>query len=115
VEVGGVSVPNPVPILNGAELEQFFDDVVCGTADVVLAGHDHNRQWLDENDALCGAEMIVSGAGSSVREIRDRGNAVHYADGSVEGFMYVVIEGDTFRGEFIDKAGNLDFERTLSR
>jgi hypothetical protein len=115
VDTGTVVVANPVPILNGNMVQRFFDEVVCGTVDVYFAGHDHNRQWLDENDALCGAELIVSGAGSKVKALKDRGNDVHYSDGTTEGFMYVLIEGNTFTGQFLDKTGALNFERTITR
>lgn len=114
-ELGGVVLPNPLPIQNGAAMKSFFDEVVCGAVDVYFAGHDHSRQWLDEPEALCGAELIVSGAGAKVTEIQDRGNAAFYEDASEAGFLYVVIEGRTMRGQFYDGEGNLDFERTVTK
>lgn len=115
IEVGGIEIPNPVPLLNGSRVKSYFDEVMCGSVDFYFAGHDHNRQWLAENDRLCGAELIVSGAGSKVKELHDRGNQVHYADGSEIGFFYAAIEGNTFTGQFLDSQGNVDFERTVSR
>lgn len=115
IEVGGVEIPNPVDLLNGASVKRFFDDEVCGTVDMYLAGHDHNRQWLDAGDALCGTELIVSGAGAKLRDFRDRGNPYHWQDDTTEGFLYVVIEGDTFTGQFIDKNGQVNFERSYTR
>ncbi len=115
IEVGGVEIPNPLPILNGGNVEDFFDQVVCGTVDAYFAGHDHNRQWLDEPGELCGAELIVSGAGAKTKDLEDRGNAFHWQTADVEGFFYVTIVGDNFRGQFIDKNGNLEFEREFIR
>jgi len=114
IEVGGVEIPNPLPILNGGNVKTFFDEVVCGTVDVYFCGHDHNRQWLNEPDALCGAELIVSGAGSKTKGL-DGANAVFFQDAAIEGFMYVVVDGNTFRGQFYDKDGNLNFERSVTR
>jgi hypothetical protein len=115
IEVGGIEVPNPVPILNGGNVQRFFEDFVCGTADVVLAGHDHNRQWLDEPDALCGAELIVSGAGAKTKDLEGTGNATQYADADTEGFFYFVIEGDRLYGRVVDRDGTMAFEREIAR
>ena len=116
IEVAGVDVPNPVPILNGAHVKTFFDQHVCGTLDVYFCGHDHNRQWLNAPQALCGTELIVSGAGAKVKDFRDgQGTPAYFQDADTEGFMYVVIEGDTFTGQFIDKFGMLNFERSFTR
>jgi len=115
IQVGDIEIPNPLPILDGANVKAFFDEVVCGTVDVYFAGHDHNRQWLNEPSALCGAELVVSGAGAKLTDLADRGNATHFQDAAQEGFLYVIIDGDTFVGQFYDKLGNRDFERTFRR
>lgn len=114
IEIGGADVANPVPVMDGGSVKSFFDDVVCGTVDAYFAGHDHTRQWLDEPNALCGAEMIVSGAGAKVTAFSDRGNATHFADDQREGFMYVVVDGDSFTGQFIDRDGTVAYERTVT-
>ena len=95
-------------------VKKFFDDNVCGISQVYFAGHDHSRQWLDEPTALCGAELIVSGAGSAYTDLKDRGNKAFYQDATETGFMYVVVDGDTFTGEFYDANGTLDFARTFT-
>jgi hypothetical protein len=112
-ELLGIPISNPLPIQNGDAVKDFFDDHVCGISQVYFAGHDHTRQWLDEPGALCGTQMIVSGAGASTTEIRNRGNKAFYEDASKEGFMYVVVEGDKFTGEFYDADGAMDFSRSF--
>lgn len=114
-EIEGIPIPNPLPIQDGETVKDFFDTHICGLGQVYFAGHDHTRQWLDEPGALCGTQMIVSGAGASTTEIRDRGNKVFYEDASKPGFMYVDIDGDKFTGEFIDGNGNVDFKRSFTR
>jgi hypothetical protein len=115
IEVGGVELPNPLPILNGNQVKSFFDDVVCGNVDLYFAGHDHNLQWLNEPDALCGAELIVSGAGAKTTGFESSGNATHFENDATEGFMYMVVDGGTLTGTFYDKAGAMLFERTITR
>ncbi len=114
-ELAGIPIPNPLPIQNGAAMKDFFDAHVCGIGQVYLTGHDHSRQWLDENERACGMELLVSGAGASVTSLRDRGNRAHYQDASEVGFLHVDIDGDTLRGRFFDGTGALDFERVITR
>jgi tartrate-resistant acid phosphatase type 5 len=108
-------VPNPIPMLNGGNVKAFFDELVCGAGQVYFSGHDHTRQWLDMPDALCGTQMIVSGAGAEVTSLQDRGNQSFYQDASEPGFLYVDVEGDRFTGRFFDADGNLDYERSFAR
>jgi tartrate-resistant acid phosphatase type 5 len=114
-ELAGMTIPNPLPIQNGANMKSFFDTHVCGIGQVYFAGHDHSRQWLDESATLCGTELIVSGAGASYTSLKNRGNKYHYQDASEPGFMYVVVDGDTMTGEFYDANGTMDFSRTITR
>ncbi|NVB81315.1 MAG: hypothetical protein HOV81_23160 [Kofleriaceae bacterium] len=114
-ELGGVTLPNPLPITNGASMKSFFDDNVCGISQVYFSGHDHSRQWINEPSQLCGTEMIVSGAGASTTELKDRDNETYFQDATKVGFLYVTVDGDTFTGEFYDADGNVDYSRTFTR
>jgi tartrate-resistant acid phosphatase type 5 len=96
----------------GLEVEQFVGDHLCGQIDMLLTGHDHNRQWLDP--AVCmGTDVVVSGAGAKRRQILGT-NPVYFASDKL-GFFYVVVEGKTLTGQFIDDLGQIDFERTLRK
>lgn len=46
----------------GDEMEAFFEDHLCGVADVYIAGHDHSLQWPE---SPCDMELLVSGGGAS--------------------------------------------------
>ncbi len=97
-------------------MKEFFDDLVCGNVDVYLSGHDHNHQWMNEPEACGGTELIVTGASSEVKDLDDDDrNQVLYQDDSAEGFLYVVIDGPTFTGRFIDATGAVRFEHTLTK
>lgn len=116
IEIAGVDLPITTWVgldqLNGANVKSFMEDVVCGTVDGVFAGHDHNRQWLDER--LCGAELFVSGAGAKVKDFSNaKRNPSLWQDDQTEGFLYVRIEGNRFHGQWYDKLGNLNFEHEL--
>ena len=115
-EFAGIPIPNPIPITDGKNVKTFLENNICGLgAKVYFSGHDHSRQWLDEPTALCGMQMIVTGAGASTTEIRDRGNTAFYEDAIKTGFMYVDIDGNTFTGSFYDMDGNMDFTKTFTK
>lgn len=105
----------PIDELDGADVEAFFDQLVCGQVDLYLSGHDHQRQWLDPS-RCAGTELVVSGAGGEVKELDDPDrNPAFYQDGVNAGFLYAVVDGDTFTGRFIDASGWVAFERTIAR
>ncbi|MEW5855425.1 MAG: metallophosphoesterase [Myxococcota bacterium] len=101
-----------VPVANGANVKEFFDEHICGAVDVYLCGHDHSRQWL-QPAAGCALELVVSGAGAKTTEI-EGDNPVHYQSDQ-KGFLYVVIQGNQFKGQFINEDGSVGFERTFTR
>ncbi|MEZ4316378.1 MAG: metallophosphoesterase [Myxococcota bacterium] len=103
-------VPATDPIGNGALMQTFFEDSICGAADLYLAGHDHDRQWLEPQ---CGTELVVSGAGARLRMLYGLNPTLFQA--SSLGFLYVVIDGDTLTGTFYDDQGVADFERVITR
>jgi tartrate-resistant acid phosphatase type 5 len=114
-ELAGIPVPNPLPIQNGDAMKTFFDANMCGLGQIFFTGHDHSRQWLNEAGSMCGMQQIISGAGSTVTGLVDRGNDSYYEDSSKPGFFYADIEGNTFTGSFYDLNGNLDFTRTFTK
>ena len=100
-----------VPIVNGAGVQDLVEDVICGDVDVYITGHDHSLQWLA--DTCGGTELIISGAGASTTELPGDNN--YYFQSLALGFLYVVIQGNTFTGEFYDTSGNMLFSRTLMK
>jgi hypothetical protein len=96
-------------------MKDFFDQHLCGLGQVFFTGHDHSRQWVNEPGAMCGMQQIVSGAGSSVTTLKDRGNTTLYEDATEAGFMYVDIDGNTFTGSFYDRDGNLDYTHSFTK
>ncbi len=113
IEVFDQPIPNPVPLLNGGAIKDFFDDYVCGTVDAYFSGHDHNLQWISEPEALCGAELVVSGAGAKTTDFESTANTTYYQDDQKPGFVYAVIDGATMTLEFIDEDGEVDFVKSV--
>ncbi len=101
-----------LPIANGATVEAFMEDGVCGAIDVYLCGHDHNRQWLEPE---CGTEFIVSGAAAKTTDLEGRGTPTLFEDDSVEGFVWIELADDQLTGEFWTRDGDLEFTRTLTK
>lgn len=100
-----------LPVVNGKGVKDFAEDIWCGKADVSLSGHDHNRQWLQ--DTCQGTELLVSGAGASTTEL-EGSNPAHFERDTL-GFAWVEIKGRTFKAEFIDENGTVEFTRTVSK
>jgi hypothetical protein len=114
-DIGGFEIPNPISPANGEHVKEFFDDYVCGTLDMYFAGHDHNRQWIDEPGALCGTQMVVSGAGAKTTDLDYERNDVFFQEYETEGFFYVVATETTLTGQFYDRYGNFEYERTITK
>jgi hypothetical protein len=100
-----------IPILSGDGVEKFTKEVICGRADLYLAGHDHSRQWL--GDTCEGTEFAVSGAGSETTELDHKVNT-HFQSATL-GFLYVTIQGNVLTAQFVDVNGTVDFTRTLTK
>jgi hypothetical protein len=109
----GVTVP--IPEVQGDHWKAFMDDLVCGQADVYLAGHDHTRQWLDAASMCGGTELIISGAGGKTTPLARAETPTRYEDDSEVGFLHVRADATSFRGRFYDAAGEIDFEYTLTK
>jgi len=88
----------PSTVLNraaGKYYREFLDRTVCDRADLFLAGHDHNLQWLAPT-ARCGKTgFIVSGAGAKANGLKDpQRNPSWWQRGKTVGFFWVEITGD---------------------
>ena len=76
---------------------------------------DGAAEVLDMPDALCGTEMIVSGAGSKLTKLQDRGNKTFWQDVTSVGFLYIDIQGNKLTGTFIDGNGKVEYTRTITK
>ncbi|MDK2777674.1 MAG: metallophosphoesterase [Pseudomonadota bacterium] len=105
----------------GLAYQSLLQDHVCGKADVIFAGHDHDLEWL-KPVGECGKTVhIVSGAGAKAREIHDEDrNEAWWQEGGTLGFFYVEIVGDELNGTVytVDKddgSYKAAFSKTLVR
>lgn len=99
---------------NGSkELRAFLEAHVCGKADLYLAGHDHDMQWLGEQPRCGGTELVVSGAASTARPLEGKGAASRFGVGETRGFFWFEARRDTLVGRAYDADGRLLYERTL--
>jgi tartrate-resistant acid phosphatase type 5 len=101
----------------GENVKALLDGGVCGKADVYLAGHDHNLQWLERSPTVCGGtELLVSGAGATTKAFNTRMHSptVFQTDTKL-GFLYVVIRDRELTAEFVDSTGTTLFTRTITR
>ncbi|GMU61999.1 MAG: hypothetical protein AMXMBFR34_37620 [Myxococcaceae bacterium] len=108
-----------VPIANGAGVKDFLEGSVCGRADVYLCGHDHNLQWLMPTCTRAGStintELMVSGGGASTTAFDTPARNPYYWQAQSTGFVYVVIQGNTFTGTYYNGSGVQQYTRTLTK
>lgn len=100
-----------VPVVNGANVKDFMESVVCGNFDFYICGHDHSRQDLVEtcNDT----QFIVSGAGAKTTDLEGDNDAHFEAD--TEGFLLMEATDTTMKIQFYDAAGTLEHSRMVTR
>ncbi|GLS27897.1 metallophosphoesterase [Marinibactrum halimedae] len=98
--------------VSGKIFKDFMDDYVCNRVDILFSGHDHNLQAL-KPVAECGlTEFVVSGAGAKANGLeRPNDNAVYFQHERIEGFMYVIIRGNTLTLQSI----GVDIDTALPR
>jgi hypothetical protein len=107
----GIIVPNP--IARGDYLKAFFDGSLCGSVDLYLSGHDHNRQWLE---ASCGLEVLVSGAAAKRTTLVGRDeNTTFFEEDQGYGFAVLEINGNQLIGRFYSGSGTQEFQRIITR
>lgn len=83
----------------GRYFRDMINSNVCGNADVIFTGHDHDLQWLKETSTCPGTFHILTGAGAKTRGFGDANrNAVYWQQDNILGFFYVELQGDEFRG-----------------
>lgn len=102
---------------SGGAIKQFVETALCGRADLYLAAHDHDLEWLAAVPS-CGAttEFIVSGAASEPNPVKVPPRVpAHFSLGGQLGFFWFELTDDTLRGRAYDDAGRVIFERVLRK
>lgn len=97
-----------VPWLSGNTLFALFRNHVHGQVDLYLAGHEHNLQVMRHD----GLPLVVSGAGSSARELVDRGNVTDQ-EVAVPGFAWIRL-GERMTIRLYDEHATLLGETTYA-
>ena len=99
---------------NGSEeLRAFLERHVCGQADLYLAGHDHDMQWLREQPSCGGTELVVSGAASKARPLAGGKVPAYFAVGERRGFFWFEATEERLVGRAYDAEGKVLFERVV--
>lgn len=94
-------------------LRAFLEEHVCGRADLYLAGHDHDLQWLAEQPGCAGTELVVSGAASKARPLAGDDVPAHFGVGNVTGFFWFEATEDRLVGRTYSTEGEVLFEREV--
>lgn len=96
-----------------AELRAFLEAHVCGKADLYLAGHDHDMQWLEEQPGCKGTELVISGAASKARPLAGDKVPARFAVGDERGFFWFEATRERLVGRAHDAEGNVLYERVV--
>lgn len=96
--------------LSGPDLYELLQASYCN-ADLFLTGHDHDREYMTAGqDPNCpSTHFIVSGAGAKV-DTAEHTTTSHqaYFENEIEGFFYLIFEGNTLTIESYDKVDIAD-------
>ena len=97
----GASSSDPATAHRAGKLwKQLVEESLCpaGGADLYLAGHDHDLQWLAPTAACPRTEFIVSGAAEGGGKLRALGSGDHetvrWSVGKQAGFFWISFAGD---------------------
>ncbi|RME20430.1 MAG: hypothetical protein D6798_20515 [Deltaproteobacteria bacterium] len=101
-----------IPFASGGRVRNLYEDILCGRVDLVLSGHDHNRQWLAP---VCGLTQVISGAGATTIPLETDEHPARFADDDSPGFAWIELDGDRMRAEFVDEWGHVDFSTEATR
>lgn len=105
------SFPSQFPV-SGQLLKERFDESVCGSVDLYVCGHDHDRQF---HETTCdGTRFIVSGAGAKLRDFRND-QPTHFEDDQTPGFTWFEIDDDLLTVQFWDRTGAMNYEGGWTR
>jgi tartrate-resistant acid phosphatase type 5 len=88
----------------GTGWKDLLESTVCGHADIMFAGHDHDLQWLRPTPD-CDSDIIVSGAAGKTRSVGDQSNEALFEVYDTYGFWWIQITGDVLRAIPFDALG----------
>lgn len=106
---------------NGKTYQTFLQENVCNRVDVIIAGHDHDMQWLKPTESCGRTHFILSGAGGKTRAFGNaERNEVYWQADNTLGFFWVEIKGNEFHAKaFTVNSDTGDyvkaFEQTLNK
>ncbi len=111
-------VPAVVPVAGGVGVQTFLEDHVCGKVDAYLCGHEHVLEWLAEtctSDGGVKTELAISGGGSEHTGFKEAATNRDWWRADEPGFLYVVLQGNTFTGVWFDQQGKVLFARSFTK
>jgi len=99
-----------IPIVSGADVQSFFDDLIIGQFDLYICAHDHSLQDLVEAG---GTSYLVSGAGATTTTLP--GSNLTYFQAATEGFFHLEARPRTLVIRAYDSQGKLLHYRVLRK
>ena len=86
-------------LVDGALWQGLVEEQVCGEADLLIAAHDHDLQWLKPVSACGKTQFIVSGAAAKPRRLAEGAdNPAYWQQGGALGFFWLELTRDQLHG-----------------
>ena len=110
-------------LVGNAGTYKILESTYCGS-DMLLTGHDHNLEFIDKGrDGDCpNTYFAISGAGSKTRDSGDEfwrtdtgGDSQLFYNEDIEGFAYMEFDGSNLLFQFIDKNGDVLWEKPITK
>jgi tartrate-resistant acid phosphatase type 5 len=106
-------VPEALPVTtNGSPYKAMLNATLCQHADLMIAGHDHDLQWLKPVERCPKVQHFVSGAAEGPRPFGDANrNAAYWQQDNTLGFFWFRIEADRFTAAAYTLDANLQLPK----
>lgn len=103
---------NGGPVTRRPEVSAFYEDHLCGKADLFLAGHNHHLEVLDGPES-CPGIFVVSGGGAKLRPVDDENGDLARFAASKLGFAHLDITDERIRLRMIHESGRVLYDEVV--
>lgn len=99
--------------ISGTDVKKFFDNNICGKADIYFSGHDHNLQLTDGNIANCNTLLVVSGGAASTEDFVGKNSVLYQAD--ILGFLLASFTANSAELRVYNSQSEVTFTKVVNR
>jgi tartrate-resistant acid phosphatase type 5 len=99
---------------NSGNIATLVAPLVCGKIDLVLSGHDHDKEHLLGQTGSCKFQQLIVGTGGkSLYEVHPDKRTLFSA--SSYGFAWFSVEANKMKFEIMDTTGKVEYSYTMKK